>query len=144
MEQFLKRSSATGILSCISRDYEGIYGGSIWAMRGTEIRSVSATLLEDYESLVIDPQALPTASMDSVACSSAVGVIVTFENYSYASHNMHGNVEFYHTALVDFDASRKLRITVAKGEIIYAVDVLLKAVFSLRKSDVFPPSEIVV
>jgi hypothetical protein len=120
MEELLKRSSATGSLSRVAGDSADTYGGSIWAMRCSEIHPNYTTLMEDNESLVVAPQACPTVSFGSIASSRSVGAMVTFEIDSDATHNMHGNVEFCHTALDNFDPSRRMRIEVANGGIIYA------------------------
>jgi hypothetical protein len=54
------------------------------------------------------------------ASGGSEGAVVSFDIVSYTSHNMHGDVEFCRSALVDFDPTRRMQMCMPNGEVVSA------------------------
>jgi len=53
------------------------------------------------------------------ASGGSEGAAVIFEIDSDAAHSMHGSAEFCQTKLINFDSTRRLRLAVANGKVVY-------------------------
>jgi len=76
MEQLSKHSSATVSLSCVAGDSTDIYGGSIWAQRGTKIHPVYTKLMEVMNSWRLLLMRPPQRVLRNFASLCTVGALM--------------------------------------------------------------------